>query len=295
MRAQRLQVGGEYAVVAEHAFHAHRGGDIRSLEQQAQIGDGHAQHTEHAVGAVDQRRSSFSFKSMTGRDAGRIAALRRRRSWEPSALRASPSPIATKHGLRASPSPEHPRSHVREATGADAGVQRIWLNLRGFRRTPVRQNAASCSGASTSRPRTTISAPLIRRSGSASESRLSAIPSCSWGWVGERAESGGDTVMRRHVVVGQMSITARLGAVSLADSSIAAGTPPALTSSIFRRSAYSGVCSAMLIPFHIYVRIRICDICGTCASPRIRDCPHSLTAHLPINSRRRKRDQSLPE
>ena len=32
MRTQRLQVGGEHAVVAEHAFHAHRGGDVRRLE-----------------------------------------------------------------------------------------------------------------------------------------------------------------------------------------------------------------------------------------------------------------------
>lgn len=94
MRAQRLQVGGEYAVVAEHAFHAHRGGDIRGLEQQAQIGDGHTQHAEHAVGAVDQRQSFLLFQIDGVMPAARSASpppiLR------PSALRASPSPIATK-------------------------------------------------------------------------------------------------------------------------------------------------------------------------------------------------------
>ena len=107
MRAQRLQVGGEYAVVAEHAFHAHRGGDIRGLEQQAQIGDGHTQHAEHAVGAVDQRQSFLLFQ-IDGRDAGRTQRFAAA-DLEPSALRASPSPIATKaQAASGAKSPEHP-------------------------------------------------------------------------------------------------------------------------------------------------------------------------------------------
>ena len=51
-------VGGD-AVVAEHTFHAHRGGGIRPvLSGKRLVGDGHTQHAEHAVGAVGQRQSS---------------------------------------------------------------------------------------------------------------------------------------------------------------------------------------------------------------------------------------------
>jgi hypothetical protein len=51
---QGLEVGGEDPVGAELGLDRHGGRDVRRTQDRAEVGDGHHQHAEHAVGAVDE-------------------------------------------------------------------------------------------------------------------------------------------------------------------------------------------------------------------------------------------------
>jgi len=74
MGAQCLQVGGKDRVGAEQALDAHRGGDVGEPQQVAEVRDGQHQHSEHAVGAVDQREA-FLLPQLDRGDPGRREGL----------------------------------------------------------------------------------------------------------------------------------------------------------------------------------------------------------------------------
>ena len=58
MRAQCVvELGGEDGVGAEESFDAHGRGHVDGGEQVLQVGQGHDEHAEHAVGAVDEREA----------------------------------------------------------------------------------------------------------------------------------------------------------------------------------------------------------------------------------------------
>ena len=59
MRAQLLQVGREHRIRAGQPFDAHRCGQIGGRDERQQINDGHDEHAEHAVCAVDQGEALF--------------------------------------------------------------------------------------------------------------------------------------------------------------------------------------------------------------------------------------------
>lgn len=55
MRADGVQLGGEDAVGAEQRLQGEGGGDVGRGVEPVEVGQGHDQHAEHAVGAVEQR------------------------------------------------------------------------------------------------------------------------------------------------------------------------------------------------------------------------------------------------
>lgn len=54
VRADGVQLGREHLVGAEQRLQAQRGGDVGGLVEGVEVGEGHDQHAEHAVGAVEQ-------------------------------------------------------------------------------------------------------------------------------------------------------------------------------------------------------------------------------------------------
>ncbi len=54
VRADRVQLGGEHPVGAEQGLQGQRGGDVGGLIEGVEVGEGHDQHAEHAVGAVEE-------------------------------------------------------------------------------------------------------------------------------------------------------------------------------------------------------------------------------------------------
>lgn len=54
-----MEVGGEDAVGADHTFNAHGGGDVGEAGKFVEVGDGHDELAEHAVGAVDEGEAFF--------------------------------------------------------------------------------------------------------------------------------------------------------------------------------------------------------------------------------------------
>ncbi len=56
---QRLEVGCEYAVGTERRLHAHRGGQVRDVEQPREVAGGERELAQHAVGAIGEREAFF--------------------------------------------------------------------------------------------------------------------------------------------------------------------------------------------------------------------------------------------
>ncbi len=85
VRADGVQFGGEHLVGAEEGFQAEGGRDIGGLVEAVQIGEGHDQHAEHAVGAVEESEplllaqldgvDAVFGEQVTGRPHGPVGAL----------------------------------------------------------------------------------------------------------------------------------------------------------------------------------------------------------------------------
>ncbi|GAA3220975.1 hypothetical protein GCM10020256_27460 [Streptomyces thermocoprophilus] len=54
VRADGVQFGGEHLVRAEQRLQGEGGGDVGRLVEGVEVGEGHHQHAEHAVGAVEE-------------------------------------------------------------------------------------------------------------------------------------------------------------------------------------------------------------------------------------------------
>ncbi|MFK4545105.1 hypothetical protein RKD29_004701 [Streptomyces tendae] len=85
VRADGVQLGGEHLVGAEQGLHGQRGGDVGRLVEGVEVGEGHDQHAEHAVGAVEEgealllsqldRGDPVRGEQLTGGPHGAVGAL----------------------------------------------------------------------------------------------------------------------------------------------------------------------------------------------------------------------------
>ena len=182
----------------------------------------------------------------------------------------------------------------------DAGVQHIGVDLRGFR---AHTGASGAQGAQAQHQQAAHHLTLHFRSGTGGMRadqtflQLRAL-FLGDGSGGERAESGGDTVMR-HGVVGQM-IDNRATQRHLMLRFVRNrhfGTAARYGDNVLDAQRSNTYGDRLLCHAHTFLYM--------CRIPHIRHMRHMLrrgsatarirSPHLPINSRRRKRDQSLPE
>ena len=205
MRPQRgVQLGQEHLVRAQQRLDAERGGDVRRRQQLAQVRDGHQQHAQHAVGAVDQRQALLFGQHHRLDAVLRRAARRRGGRPEPPierAVRAGRLALAHQH--------QRAVRQRREVAGAaqraefadhrgDAGVEHVH---HGLHDDGADAGAAGGQGLGAQEhqrrgpPRAPRPGPCRRRGcGSAISAAGCAVrrdvP------VGQRAEAGGDAVGR---------------------------------------------------------------------------------------------------
>ena len=204
LRAQRLQVGGEHPVGAEHRLHAHRRGEVGGAQQQVEVGAGQHQLAEHAVGAVDQRQPLLLGQHDRRRCRLRRSASAARRSRARRGRAPSPSPISASatcaSGAR---SPEQPSEPYSGTTGRDAGVEqrrparaRSPAGRRSGRWPASTAAAASAPAPPRARPRRRTPAACERIS-----ERCSGARRCGRDVLGrQRTEAGRDAVVRLGVV-----------------------------------------------------------------------------------------------
>ncbi|CAL9309696.1 hypothetical protein SUDANB135_04538 [Streptomyces sp. SudanB135_2055] len=132
-----MQLGGEHLVGAEQGLHGQRGGDVGALVQGVQVGEGHDQHAQHAVGAVEEREPLLLAQldrgdpvlgqQLTGRAHDTVGALRvplaheRERAVGQGRQVAGAAQRAVLVHDRGDPGVEHV-GHGPRDLGADAGV-----------------------------------------------------------------------------------------------------------------------------------------------------------------------------
>lgn len=69
MRADGVQLGLQHLLGAEEGLQGEGGGDVGRLVEGVEVGEGHDQHAEHAVGAVEEGEALLLLE-LDGRDAG---------------------------------------------------------------------------------------------------------------------------------------------------------------------------------------------------------------------------------
>ena len=197
------------------------------VEQPAQVGERQHQHAEHAVGAVDQRQALL-LGQLDRLDAGGAQRLgggpqrrRRRRARRPRpSARARPCDSGAR-------SPEQPSEPYSCTTGVMPGVEHRGVGLRG---RPAARRCGRWPGstaAAASAPRTTSRSTSGPGAGGvrADQGALQlGAPLERDVRGGQRAEAGGDAVVRLGRPRPAASTTSRLRAIS-ASASSASRTP----------------------------------------------------------------------
>jgi hypothetical protein len=204
VRPELLQVVGEHGVGAQQRLDAHGGGDVGRRQQPAEVGQGQHQHPEHAVGAVDEGQPLL-LGQLDRLDAALPQRLRRPAE--------HPRPVAygalahqrERHGRQRGQVPGAAQRAVLVHDRRDARVEHGGVGLRGL------HAYAGAPGGQRGQPQEHQRAhdlalhlgPRSRRV-RADQAALELGPPLR-GDVrgGERAEAGGDPVVRP-VVLGQL-------------------------------------------------------------------------------------------
>ena len=198
VRPDRVQLGQERPVGAEHRLDRQRGGDVGHGEQVPRVVDRQQQHAEHAVGAVDQRQALLGGQRRSAAARPRCSASA---AGHPGAVLAEHPALAEQHQRAVGQRGQVAGGAERAVLGhprRDVGLSRSTSACATSGRTPEwpiasDRTRSSIIARTTSRG---IGAPMPAACERISACCSSARRSGAIERVGQRAEAGRDAVDR---------------------------------------------------------------------------------------------------